>query len=63
MNQLELEYARKRKNKTLADMAAATASPWSPYAKKRWAMSSSVMMRKSLSPGARPDQRTGELAF
>ena len=34
MNQLELEYARKRKNKTKADMAAAIGKSVGSYAKK-----------------------------
>ena len=34
MNQLELEYARKRKNKTKADMAAAIGKSVVSYAKK-----------------------------
>ena len=34
MNRLELEYARKRKNKTKADMAAAIGKSVVSYAKK-----------------------------
>ena len=34
MNQLELEYARKRKQKTKADMAAAISKSVASYAKK-----------------------------
>ena len=34
MNQLELEYARKRKNKTKADMAAAIGKSVVSYAKE-----------------------------
>lgn len=34
INQLELEYARKRKNKTKADMAAAIGKSVGSYAKK-----------------------------
>lgn len=34
MNSLELEYARKRKNKSKEDMAAAIGNRWFSYSKK-----------------------------
>ena len=51
MNQLELEYARKRKNKTKADMAAAIGKSVGSYAKKAWSGPSRTGCSKSRSRG------------